>query len=1126
MRRYLWSPVIAVALIVALGATAADARTYRTPGFRGIRTPPPTLPAPPPTPIPLAPSGALPQVLVDDAGTGHITWKEDRGDSADVVRYCRLKRGASACEASHDLVPQQPGPSQFNIENSPPRAVVIGDQLAVLTNRYPIVVETPDGGSDDSNTYLFTSQDGGSSFDPPALVGNNNLSGQPAVFGPPEAQRIGLISDTRTGGAFFQAISAGRYERREVVLGPEGLYSSLAPVGNTVAAAFAGIDGSAHVRQWTGQGDIYDAATWTDIPIPNDGRFLEPLLASGPSGLFLLTTAGGGGWEVRRVSGDGTSLGAPVRIPGSENSAFRDFFQDSAGRLYVTYRKSVPDSALQLRVSSDGTTWSAPQTLRPFSTEVPIHSSDTATASDGGGFTVLHEGGSYEGSILAVPIGNQGPSGLPGIAGLPGGEADPGLVQTCQKIAFGEIEIRATQGCLLGVAGRRHLRVSEGPVSLNGIEIVPDPGAKIVFNTQTREIQSFGNVTVQERARGVSPIVLFRGVLQINLRGEQAAARAAGAQPDAGDEFAKRCTGQRLAAFTATNQVLKGFPIKGKIDVYVQDLNSCVDLALELPEEFGGVRGQAILRADNLVGLHLDSLKIEADEVHLGPVLIEDLLVRYAVANDEWAGEVTLGLPPQPGGAKLGAEIKFEGGAFKEGSLKLGFPYPGIVLDPFAASYLTEVGGTFGIDPVTIGAEATIGVLPVPPDLYTFSVEGELTASFGDPVKLELEGTGKVFDLPIAEEKLSIDTNGFARVDAKSIIDLGPVLLDGGFIAFVDFDRREFGARFTGKVCIYACAQESVVFSTNGMGACLPIGGFGYRWGDTLPDLMLLSCDLSEYELKPPPAARAAQATGRTFDVPAGARTAALRVTGSGGAPRVAFVSPTGERIVPATDGSDSRAIAVSDGAVTFLGIRNPEPGQWRVETEAGSPPIAELAQARELPTPRVSARVGGSGRRRVLSYRATTGNGLRTTFVETSPSGSRVIGRARGRRGSIRFSPAPFQRGRRIIEAIVERNGKPRMRETVGAYNAPPPARPGRVRGLKLVRRGRRLGITWRRVSGAHSYDVRVDLPNGRRGLEVVRGRTTRLRLNGLPRKGRIVVRVTARDIAGRTGRTTRARR
>src|SRR5688572_1419160 len=72
------------------------------PNYQGPRRVPATRPAaePPNGPtVTLSGLGRYPDLLVDEAGTAHIAWTENRGDDqADVARYCRLKRGATACD--------------------------------------------------------------------------------------------------------------------------------------------------------------------------------------------------------------------------------------------------------------------------------------------------------------------------------------------------------------------------------------------------------------------------------------------------------------------------------------------------------------------------------------------------------------------------------------------------------------------------------------------------------------------------------------------------------------------------------------------------------------------------------------------------------------------------------------------------------------------------------------------------------------------------------------------------------------------------------------------------------------------------------------------------------------------
>lgn len=222
-----------VALLAALSPGAAAARKQRcshkgadyfTPGYKGICRVPKlgkqrVLP-----PVPLGDNGRAPQVLVDDAGTAHIVWNQDGGDSPDQLRYCRLKRGATACDnPPASLAPDQPGPFNspaFNDDIAGPRILSIGDGLVFLTHRYPNIVPKPDGTETDRTTYMYTSNDGGQTITGPAIVGDAEPSGGAATFG--DGSRIGLISDTRTGGTFFQVIDPGSYTGAQANLGGNG----------------------------------------------------------------------------------------------------------------------------------------------------------------------------------------------------------------------------------------------------------------------------------------------------------------------------------------------------------------------------------------------------------------------------------------------------------------------------------------------------------------------------------------------------------------------------------------------------------------------------------------------------------------------------------------------------------------------------------------------------------------------------------------------------------------------------------------------------------------------------------------------------------------------------------------
>jgi len=85
-----------------------------------------------------------------------------------------------------------------------------------------------------------------------------------------------------------------------------------------------------------------------------------------------------------------------------------------------------------------------------------------------------------------------------------------------------------------------------------------------------------------------------------------------------------------------------------------------IPLSMRLPPSLGGISGEATLATRLGSGVTLESARIRAGVVPIGPMAIEDLDIGYAA--NEWNGKATLALPPRPGGAKLGAAVRFRNG--------------------------------------------------------------------------------------------------------------------------------------------------------------------------------------------------------------------------------------------------------------------------------------------------------------------------------------------------------------------------------------------------------------------------------------------------------------------------------
>jgi hypothetical protein len=148
----------------------------------------------------------------------------------------------------------------------------------------------------------------------------------------------------------------------------------------------------------------------------------------------------------------------------------------------------------------------------------------------------------------------------------------------------------------------------------------------------------------------------------------------------------------------------------------------------------------------------------------------------------------------------------------------------------------------------------------------------------------------------------------------------------------------------------------------------------------------------------------------------------------------------------------------------------------------------------------------------------------VRATFSEViGRPGSRVIGRAGGGHGAIHFVPGYGPSGRRAIEALIERDGVPRLRTRIATYQAPAPRRPGQVTGLRVTRHRTTLRIRWRSAPLVAQYLVRVDLSNGRSLVRLVTSRAHALTLTAIAKRTRARVAITALDLNGRRGPVAR---
>ncbi len=1150
--------------LVACAVTSAPAAakglpSYHSPGYKGTSRAPKTVAPPTPKPIALAAAGRFPHVIVDAAGTAHIVWTQDDPNGPSVLHYCRIKRGETACDnppGSQTFIPDKPygvgDDPRFNTDNNGPQVVAVGDQVVIMTHRYPTVFPKPDKSDGSNTTLIWVSEDGGTTFTGPGLVGTQDINGGRAVeFGADNDPTIGVLTDTTTGGTYFQAIRPGAFTSAKANLGdtgPDQAYSgSLALLDGRPVAAFADLKEQTFVRQWTGTQPITDPGTWTaPVLVPGD----EPQLAGGSGGLFLMNRPKFGTPYVVRRLGAGLAAGPAATISTkADPGVFHAFNEDPSGRLLATWEaRSQKNPGVQLRTSTDGANWS---TARQIFDAAGAGQLGIDAAADGGGFAVanLTGGVNATGAIAAVGFGKQTKNGAAGLGSLSGG-GDQGAVSSCSKLAFGTLQITTDNGCFLhGTGASARVSVSTDEIDLNGLRIVPDAGVSIAMDARQHTLDTTGSVRVLLTGGGVT-VTLFHGELHLRL-------------PTAG-------VGTTLFSFdqSAFGLDLFGFGAKGKVDVILTATGVRIPISLALPPIFGDVRGDATLVADRATGLHFDTLHIHVGNILLGPLLIDHLDVSYSGASDTWTGDGAVQFPPPGAGGGLAImDVVFTNGAYKHGGFTYTPPPPGIVIGPFV--YLNSIGGELGLDPTHIGAHATIGAgTPGVGGVSPVNVVGNFDMTFPSrgPADFRMSGAVSFFVFQVATGFLDFQTDGYASFGGELGTDLGPLHIAAKADGFVDATNGNFGADINGNICVNLVADTplgevdlgcvgldaEIAVSNAGFAACAGFtiagvhatGGIDYPFADFSPvllanpllmtgsiiDHLAFPCHAGKYHVPPrPPVSRAtaivAQAGGTSVSLPGGNPSETLVLKGNRAAPDVTVTGPGGAQVGGA-GAQAGYAVTPKGGTTTFVVLPKPAAGTWSVTPAAGSAPIASVLVGDGYVPATVKATLGGSGRARTLRYAikdATDGQSIQ--FAETGAFGTHVLGVAKGTSGTLRFAPADAKGGRRTILALIRHDGVVTDTHTIGTYIAPGPARPGRPATVNASIGGRALTVTWGPAPHASGYAVRVRGSHGRSELHILGPRARRLRVAGL-QSGETatasVAGVTATGVSGPAARTT----
>ena len=303
-------------------------------------------------------AGQNPNVTVDDAGTAYIAFT-GQGANSTELNFCRLPRGGTACAPRTTIA--APGDSL-----SIPLAFLGGTNIHVISYRYGGAVPNF------AAVYVFTSTDGGATFDGGVIIGGN-LAPNDYIFGPGDT--VSAIDSATACGSCFQSWS---FDGAKAGVAPKSLSSDHPYLGqltlldaNTPLAVFAAGGGDQQFRRYSGTGDVNDPANWTPAVDIGSGDWFR--LVTGATGTFMITqdSLSGSIMQARRY--DGTTFGNRVQI--TTGTRADDAVEDGSGRIHLVgarFSGGPSNASLAYGTSDDGTSWqnedvfypAVPQNLR------------------------------------------------------------------------------------------------------------------------------------------------------------------------------------------------------------------------------------------------------------------------------------------------------------------------------------------------------------------------------------------------------------------------------------------------------------------------------------------------------------------------------------------------------------------------------------------------------------------------------------------------------------------------------------------------------------------------------------------------------------------------------------------
>ncbi len=561
------------------------------------------------------------------------------------------------------------------------------------------------------------------------------------------------------------------------------------------------------------------------------------------------------------------------------------------------------------------------------------------------------------------------------------------------------------------------------------------------------------------------------------------------------------------------------------------------------PGTTGSITGSTEIATDETGKVNLDGGKIEIANAAIGKLAIKNLCFSYLSANV--STRFAACEPPSLNGAPaVSCGPPRQNQERFDGALLIGLPTP---TRPDLAAYGGIAGGQFAygggfIDNAGIPLVAGIALervgfgLCLQPSVLIkgdagFSVargvvRGDVSLTYAETGArsffVEAAGFLRVAEIPVGDGRVKISSTGAVdfNLNARMFLAGGFIQVRGAVSGFMVPSPFKFNIDGSVSLCIdifiaTPCATGSATVSNLGAGGCADFGFVGKFSGFFFFKKPVRGKQFDfgkgcgfQSRVRISRAIRAQAGSPLDFEVPEDNDQYVAHVTGASAPPKVKVTSPSGKVFEsgsgPATSDQQSFLIVESapDNETSVFLAKDAAPGDWKIEALPGSTLTGLETQAEDKSPSVVAAKVKKQGDRRVVDVRASVKPGEKIALevigedyqqtiatnlkLRSCSGGVKAPGRTSGQSkcASVSFTPTFGYQGKRTVKAIItDENDAAIDSIDAATFTAPSPATPGKVPGVRIVRKGSDVFAIWGPGSkGTTRYGAYVILGDGRK--------------------------------------------